>query len=101
MRVEVRHALADDVVDGDEGPGSTHSGGNANGQALNEGEERLHELSWKIGERFVMDPRYQQGMTREDWTDVEERLEALVLVNHVSGGPTRRYGTEGAHEREP
>ena len=54
MRVQVRDALRDDVVDRDEGSLGAHRLGNGTAEQLGAGEERRQQRRRQVGERLVV-----------------------------------------------
>lgn len=72
VHVEMRHALADAVVDGHEGTVGCKRGLDSTSQELGGGKERLYERGGEIRKGFDVVFRNEQGMARKDGPMVEE-----------------------------
>ena len=80
--VEVRDALADDVVDGDEGAVCLHCCLHFAGEHLSVGEKRADQGGGEIGQSGVMRFRNQQDVAGEKRADVEEGDGDFVFENN-------------------
>ncbi|GMA93113.1 hypothetical protein GCM10025869_36420 [Homoserinibacter gongjuensis] len=82
VQVQVRHALADDVVDDHERALARRGALDRALQALREVDPRGGELERQgvVGDDVA--GRHEQGVPREEWADVEERHE-VVGAQHL------------------
>lgn len=72
MDVQMRNALADLVVQGNEGPLGSHPGFDRERQLLSDGEQWLDQGVRKITQGLMVPFRYQQRVTGKEWPMVEE-----------------------------
>jgi len=81
--MEVRHALADDVVHGDERPVRLHALLDRSGQPLGVAEQLADERTREVADRHVVVPRQEQRVAGEDGPGVEKAQGVGVLENDV------------------
>ena len=95
MDMEVRHALADDIVDRHERTVAT--GGLCHGacQTSREGEEWSHVGEGQIGKGRDMLPGQEQHVARQERSSIEE-YDASWIVQHDLGG--RIAADDGAED---
>src|SRR5439155_11356863 len=93
--VEVRHALADAVVDGHEAAVRLHPVLHRRGQRAGPQEERTDARGREVAERLVMLLGHEQAMAGEDGAVIEER-DALLVVEDDVAVPAGHDGAERA-----
>jgi hypothetical protein len=85
VHVQVRDALADDVVHGGEDARRRHRRLHRAGEVLRALGERAEHGARRVHERHDVLARHEQDMPGEQRPDVEERDEVVVLEHHVGG----------------
>ena len=85
MSVQVRNALAHDVVHGDERPGRVGHRGHNPRHTLHPREERADLGDREVGQSDVVLAWHHQRVTDEQWPDVEKRDGDLVGHDDRSG----------------
>ena len=85
MDVQVRHALADDVVEGDERSGLPHRLRHGDREEPGAPEERPDQVVGQVGERLVVVTGDEQQVAWEQRPVVEEGERALILEDDVGG----------------
>jgi hypothetical protein len=95
MDVEVRHALADHIVDRHERAVATGSLRHRASQTLREGEEWSHVANGQIGKGRDMLPGHEQNMAGQEWASIEEG-DAIWIVEDDLGG--RIASDDGAED---
>lgn len=83
MDVQMRNALADGVVHGDEAPLRSHGLGHRCRQPADPLEQRTDHLDRKIGERLDMRAGHQQHVSGEERSGVEESERDIVVPYDV------------------
>jgi 4-carboxymuconolactone decarboxylase len=84
VHVEVRHALADGVVDGHEGTVGAERAHHRARHALDHAEERSDEIGVEIGQSHDVWPRHHKNVTLEYRPAIEER-DREVIGEHDGG----------------
>ena len=96
MHVQVRHALADSVVHGDERPGGAEHALHRHREALRMSEEGTDGRVREVGQRLDVVGRHQEHVALEQWPPIEERKRVVVSEHQVRVGLAGRDGAEGA-----
>src|SRR5437588_11321529 len=84
--VEVRHALTDAVMDGDERSFGAERELCGSSQELSVQEKRGNQRGWQIEQSLKMLARNQQTVAGEKWPVVKERQGRLVFENRAVRG---------------
>ena len=96
VHVQVRDALTDHVVVGDEGALAPESLGHRSHEPLNGGHQRRDRLRHQLVERHHVVSRHDERVTGEQRCVVEERHRVLILEHHVGAGITGHDPAEDA-----
>ena len=83
--MEVRHALADDIVDGHERAFATSRQGHGARQALRQSEQWSHLGNGQIGKGPNMRPGHEQNVAGQERASIEE-CDPRWIVEHDLGG---------------
>jgi hypothetical protein len=95
MNVEVRHALADNIVDRHERAFATGGPRHGARQALCKGEERSHVGDGQIGKGRDMRPGHQENMAWQERASIEECDSRWIVEDDLGRSFTADDGTEG------
>jgi len=85
VHVQMRHALADAVVDGHEGTVGRESSLDGASQQLGSGEERMDQCGGEIRKRFGVLFGNEQGVAWEDGPVVQERKRRIIFEDDGRG----------------
>lgn len=96
MHMQVRHTLADPIVNCDQRPFSFHGCLHGPRQQLCRAEKWRDQIRRQIAERLVMLSWNQQGMPREKRPVIEERQRHRILIDDASGMSLRNNGAKEA-----
>ena len=94
MDVEVRHALADHIIDRHERAVATHSLRHGASQTLHEGEEWSHFVDGQIGKGRDMLPGHEQNVAGQEWSSIEEGDASWIVEDDLGGRISTNYGAE-------
>src|SRR3954453_15177191 len=92
--VEVRHALADHIVDRHERAVATGSLRHGASQTLREGEEWAHFADGQIGKGRHMLPGHEQNVAGQEWSSIEEGDARWIVEDDLGGGTAPGGGSE-------
>jgi hypothetical protein len=94
VNVEVRHALADDIVNRQERASVTSCQGHGARQVPREGEERAHFGGRQIGKRRDMQPGHQQHVAGQERASIEECDPRWIVEDDLGGCFAAEDGAE-------
>lgn len=81
MDVEVRHTLANPVIDSNKSALRIQRERESTTQPLNHLKEWDKELGWKLGQSGDMNSRNDQCVARKEWTVIEKSEDSLITVD--------------------
>jgi hypothetical protein len=80
----MRHALADDFVEEEQGAFSSERRFLSGSHAAADGQHRAEEILGRLGQRRVVGAGDHQRVPVKDWTVVEKNDEIWLVKDHVS-----------------
>jgi hypothetical protein len=94
VNVEVRHTLADDIIDRYEGAFATGGPRHGPRQALCEGEQWSHIGDGQIGKSHHVRPGYQENMAGQQRASIKECDARWLVEDDLGGSFTAEDGAE-------
>src|SRR5580658_7150174 len=85
VHMQMRNALADTIVDGDERSFGRHSVLDGASEQLDVGKERSEQLFWQVGQRLKVRLGNQYGVADEERLIIQERDRQIIFKHDVIG----------------
>jgi len=95
VNMQVRHALADAIVDGDERPRGVQTLLHGGAEQLRAPKQRRNEFRGKIRQRFNVPPRDQQAVAWKERAVIEKGQRLLIFKHDIR---LRRSGSDLAEQ---